>query len=551
MLKTFRFWVYIVLTSAAIFSCKKDEVAPVHDADIEYFFINGQYLANGKTIYNIPVDSVIVQIDFSVPINTKKLDPNKFYITNSIDTAFAFLPAENNKQMVFKIRKTLDYFTTYKLAIAKGEHLGVNLTGDYVYTFVTRLDTTPKFPRISDDSLLSLVQKRTFGYFWDHAHPVSGLIRDRKGGGETVTSGGSGFGVMAILVGINRGFITREQGFERLNTIVNFLNKPATDKFHGAFPHWLDGTTGKTIPFTQYDNGGDLIETAFLMEGLLTVREFFKNGSTPEKQLCDTITKLWENVEWNWYQNNQKVLYWHWSPNYNWKMNMPILGWNEGLISYILAASSNTYPIAADVYHQGWARNGASPMKNGKSFYNITLPLGEDYGGPLFFAHYSFLGLDPRNLADKYANYWEQNRAHSLINYNYCVKNTKRYPEYGAHCWGLTACDVPNGYNACSPLNDMGVIAPTAALSSMPYTPEESLAAMRFYYYVLGDKLWGEYGFYDSFSLKDRWFATSYLAIDQGPIICMIENYRSGLLWNLFMQNDEIKQGLTRLGFTY
>jgi hypothetical protein len=433
-----------------------------------------------------------------------------------------------------------------------GQNLGGLFKDGFAFTFTTRLDTLPKFPQISDDSLLTLVQKKTFGYFWDYAHPVSGLARERLGSGDIVTAGGSGFGLMAILVGIERNFITREQGFERLNKIVNFLNTPATDKFHGAFPHWLNGNTGKVYPFSSKDDGGDLVETSFLMQGLLTVKEYFKTGSAEEQDMCDTIQKLWENVEFDWYRNNnQNKLYWHWSPNYGWYMNMPISGWNEALIIYVLAASSPTHSIPKIVYDEGWARNGAYPMKNGKSFYGIQLPLGSDYGGPLFFAHYSFLGLDPRNLSDQYANYWTQNVAHSRINYEYCKSNPKHYRGYSDECWGLTASDIPNGYSASSPTNDRGVIAPTAALSSFPYTPDESMAALKFFYYVLGDRIWSNYGFLDAFSLSSIWFAGSYIAIDQGPIVCMIENYRTGLLWDLFMGNPEVQAGLTKLGFSF
>jgi hypothetical protein len=355
-----------------------------------------------------------------------------------------------------------------------------------------------------------------------------------------------------MLVGIERNFITRQEGFERLNKIVNFLNNPETQKFHGAFPHWLNGSTGKVVPFSTKDNGGDLVETAFLFQGLLTVKEYFKNGSAPERAMCDTIQKLWENVEWSWYQKNQEsVLYWHWSPNYNWEMNHQISGWNESLIVYVLAASSPTHPISKPVYDFGWARNGAYPMVNNKFFYGIQLPLGYDYGGPLFFAHYSFLGLDPRNLSDQYAYYWTQNVAHSQINQAYCISNPRNYVGYSANCWGLTASDIQNGYTASSPTNDRGVIAPTAALSSFPYTPQESLKATKFFYYVLGDKIWGEYGFNDAFNLTSLWFADSYIAIDQGPIVCMIENHRTGLLWDLFMANEDVQLGLNKLDFTY
>jgi hypothetical protein len=331
---------------------------------------------------------------------------------------------------------------------------------------------------------------------------------------------------------------------------VNFLNQPSTEKFHGAFPHWLNGHTGKAIAFSTKDNGGDLVETAFLMQGLLTVKQYFLNGSTTEKALCDTIQKIWQNVDWNWYRkDNQNKLFWHWSPNYNWEMNMAVTGWNEALIVYVLAASSPTHAISKQVYDEGWARNGA--MKNGKEFYGITLPLGEDRGGPLFFSHYSFLGLDPRNLQDAYANYWTQNVAHARINYEYSKANPKNQKGYSAQFWGLTASDIRNGYTASSPNNDIGVIAPTAALSSFPYTPNESMEALKFFYYVLGDKLWGEYGFYDAVNLNEAWFASSYLAIDQGPIICMIENYRTQLLWKLFMSNSEIQNGLVKLGFSF
>jgi hypothetical protein len=282
------------------------------------------------------------------------------------------------------------------------------------------------------------------------------------------------------------------------------------------------------------------------------VKQYFQNGSPAELALCDSIQKIWEHVEWDWYRNSdQNQLFWHWSPNYAWQINMPVSGWNEALMVYVLAASSPTHPVPKIVYDEGWARNGAYPMTNGKTFYTIQLPLGYDYGGPLFFAHYSFLGLDPRNLSDQYANYWTQNTAHVRINYEYCTDNPHHYPNYGADCWGLTASDIPTGYSASSPTNDLGVISPTAAIASIPYTPAESINALRFFYYVLGDKLWGNYGFYDAFSIKDLWFASSYIAIDQGPIVCMIENYRTSLLWDLFMSNNDVKAGLTKLGFTY
>jgi hypothetical protein len=411
-----------------------------------------------------------------------------------------------------------------------------------------KLDSTNKFPIISDDALLTLVQQQTFKYFWDFAHPVSGLARERSSSGDVVTSGGSGFGIMTIPIAIERKFITRAAGLERMQKIAGFL-KNNTQKFHGAFPHWLNGATGAVIPFSEKDNGADLVETSFLIQGLLTARQYFNENNAAESKLRADITAIWEGVEWDWFRkNNEDVLYWHWSPDFGWDMNHQIRGWNECLITYVLAASSPTHSISKVVYDKGWANSGN--LKNGNNYYGLTLPLGDTYGGPLFFSHYSFLGLNPTGLQDQYANYFIQNKNHTLINYNYCIANPQNFNGYSDQCWGLTASDIPDGYNANSPTNDKGVITPTAALSAFPYTPTESMKALKFFYYKLGDKIWGQYGFHDAFSIEELWFADSYLAIDQGPIVVMIENHRSGLPWKLFMSSPEVKSGLKKLGFT-
>jgi len=399
-----------------------------------------------------------------------------------------------------------------------------------------------------DSLLMDTVQQQTFKYFWDDADPASGMAKERNTS-SVVTTGGSGFGVMAILVGIHRNFISREQGLDRVLKIVGFLEK--ADRFHGAWGHWMNGNTGKVHPFSLYDNGGDLVETAFMIQGLLTAKEFFNGTDAKETDLRARIQKLWEGVDWNWYRKDgQNVLYWHWSPNYGWKMNMPIRGWNEALIIYVLAASSPTHPIPASVYDLGWASKGAI-LRNGNTYEGVVLPLGPAYGGPLFFSHYSFLGLNPHGLKDKYADYFLQNKNQSLINYLYCVRNPKNFYGYSENVWGLTASDDPKGYKAHSPTNDNGTITPSAAISAIVYTPVQSLRAMHYFYDHLKDKIWGEYGFYDAFNLQDNWYAKSYLAIDQGPIIIMIENYRSALLWNNFMKNTDVQKGLDKLGFTY
>lgn len=406
-------------------------------------------------------------------------------------------------------------------------------------------------PNLSDSALLDVVQKQTFRYFWDFAHPVSNLSRERSNeaydyGSEVVTTGGTGFGIMSVIVATERKWINRDTAAKFLLKMVKFLSK--SDSYHGVFPHWLNGTTGKTIPFSRKDDGADLVETSFLFQGLLSARQYFNGNNNTEQELRNRINWLWNDVEWNWFTKDEDVLYWHWSPNNGWAMNFAIRGFNECLITYILAASGERYPVTADVYHRGWVQSNF--FKNEKEFYGIKLPLGFDYGGPLFFSHYSFLGINPKGLKDKYADYWQQNRNHTLINREHCIRNPNKFKGYGENCWGLTASDTYDGYNAFSPTNDFGTITPTAALSAFPYTPEHSMKALRHFYYNLGDKIWSEYGFVDAFNETKNWYAKSHLAIDQGPIIVMIENHRSGLIWNLLMSCPEVQAGLKKLGFT-
>jgi hypothetical protein len=416
---------------------------------------------------------------------------------------------------------------------------------------VQAFDATKRPKNLSDDQLLDLVQQQTIRYFWDFAHPVSGLARERSNeaynyGNEVVTTGGTGFGVMALIVGVERGWIGRDTAAKHLLKMVKFLSK--ADAYHGVFPHWLNGATGKTIPFSRKDDGADLVESSFLFQGLLCVREYFNRNDNIERELRNRINWLWNDVEWDWHRRDgQEVLYWHWSPNNGWSMNFAVRGFNECLIMYVLAASGRQYPVSAKVYHNGWAQSNF--FKNGKTFYDIKLPLGFDYGGPLFFSHYSFLGLNPKGLKDRYADYWEQNRNHTLINREHCVRNPNGFKGYSSNSWGLTASDTYNGYSAHSPTEDNGTISPTAALSAFPYTPEYSMQALKHFYYNLGDKIWSEYGFVDAFNETQNWYAKSHLAIDQGPIVVMIENHRSGLLWNLFMKIPEIQDGLKKLGF--
>jgi hypothetical protein len=494
---------------------------------------------------NIDYEYINLVVQFSNPLNPLNYQ-SSFFLSGNVPISISL--SADNKTVSISNENALTGYTKYYFTVSNDLHSAEGFSFDgFSNDFYTSLDSTLKFPLISDDELLELIEKQTFRYFYDFAHPSCGLARERNSSGDIVTIGGSGFGVMALIVGMDRAFITREEGLARLDKILGYLE--TCDRYHGAWPHWLNGVTGQTHPFSPQDDGADLVETSYMIEGLMTMRQYLEPGLPAEDGLIGRLNALIDGVEWDWFTRGQNVLYWHWSPNYDWAMNMKIEGYNETLIAYIMAASSQTHTINPAVYHQGYARNGS--IANGNIYYGYLLPLGWAYGGPLFFTHYSHLGLDPRNLSDQYANYWEQGVNMSLINQAYCEDNPKNWVGYRADCWGLTASDNPWGYDAHSPTNDLGVITPSAAVSAIAYTPEQSMAAIRHFYYMLGDKLWGPYGFYDAFDVTQGWWADSYLAIDQGPIICMIENHRTGLLWNLFMSSPEVQQGLDKLGFSY
>ena len=413
----------------------------------------------------------------------------------------------------------------------------------------------------SDIDLMNKLQEDVFTFFWDYAQPNSKLSRERiyenniSFDENTVTTGGSGFGFLNILIGIENQFITRSEGINHLEIALNFLEN--ADRFYGAWPHWMDGNNGEVIPFSMLDNGGDIVETAFLCQALICIREYFKNGSVQEQALAQKADELWKGVQWNWYTNGGNHLYWHWSPDYEWQMNFKIEGYNESLITYILAVSSPTYPISASTFHSGLADNGN--ILSTAKMYDIPILLNHkgEYGnvGPLFWAHYSYLGLDPRGLSDGYVNYWNVVKNHTQIIHQYSIQNPEDYTGYSETCWGLTASysrnsDGSTGYAAHKPNNDKGVISPTAALSSFPYTPEESMKFLRFLYEETNNEYIGIAGPYDAFSVHYQWKTQRYLAIDQGTIAPMIENYKTQLFWNLFMNAPEIKQGLVELGFS-
>lgn len=545
-----RIFRYLGLWAWVCWGCSGEKAGPAPNRFIQLDAIRVDGIASGYSYQNVK-SRPDIELRFSAPVN-KATAASQITLSRSdgAATPFTVTFSRSDSMLTVSPENRLRSYDQFELSISSGLSGtdGAALQVPVKVSLTSGLDSTDKFARIAPDDLLELVQKQTFRYFWDHAHPVSGMARERFGSGNLVTTGGTGFGVMSVLVAIERNFISRSQGMDRISQIVEFLSEKTT-RYHGAFAHWIDGNSGQTIAFSAYDNGADLVETSLLMQGLLTARQYFDVNNQAESALRDAINKLWQEVEWAWFEKGESNgLYWHWSPEHEWRMNLRITGWNEALITYVLGAGSTSHAISRDAYENGW--KGGAHYLNNQFYYGYRLPLGEDYGGPLFLSQYSFLGIDPRGLSDGATDYLVQNTHHTLINRSYCMANPKSFTGYSQACWGLTASDIPGGYTANSPTHDNGTITPTAALSAFPYTPVESMQALEFFYYKLGDRLWTDHGFRDAFNPSAQWFADSHLAIDQGPIIVMIENYRSGLLWNLFMSCPEVKLGLNKLGFS-
>lgn len=541
-------------------SCKKKNSDIQSPPKIETKVLNINLIKLNGSIVNqsfvqLQANKMELLISFSQTVDKKSvMDACK--ITNlqnaqALDIDFQF--SNQDSTLTIHLKDSLTYLTRYKFQIGTGSKsiTSETLSTAYQLEFKTGINPADKFPRISDEALLDKVQKETFKYFWDYGHPVSGLARDKTNANalDDCSIGGTGFGLMTIPIAIDRAFINRRDGLNRMNKIVDFLTNQA-EKFHGAFSHRINGSTGKVIEWSPGDDGADLVETSFLMMGLLTTRQYFNADNAEEKLLRDRIYSLYSNVDWNWFNKDQSGLYWLWSPKNEWKHSFLVRGWNETLIVYILAASSPTHSITKEIYDKGFANQGG--LKNGNTYFGLNLPLGEPFGGPLFLSQYTFLGINPTGLKDQYADYQVQTKNHSLINQAYCSANPKGYLGYSDSYWGLTACSTNSGYKVCMPTNDLGVIAPTASLSSFAFTPQESMKALHFFYYKLGDLLWQQNGFADAINLNVNpvWIGREQLVYNQLPIMIAIENYRTGLIWRLFSNTPEVKAGLKKLQFT-
>lgn len=413
------------------------------------------------------------------------------------------------------------------------------------------IEKTVEVRDFTDDELLDMVQEYSFRYFWEGAHQATGMALERSNGsGQIAASGATGFGLMAMIVAHEREYRPVEEVKERIIMILDFLE--TCDRHHGAWSHWYNADTKKTQPFSPGDDGGDMVETSFVAQSLIALKHCFSGSDTKSTQIREKADQLWKEIDWSWYrQNGQNTIYWHWSPNYNFEKNMQVRGWNEALITYVMAASSPTHGVPKEVYIQGWAKNG-NMVNHNRSYYGYDINLAHNWGGPLFWIHYTHHGINPHGLKDEYADYWQEHVNTAKIHYEYAKDNPLNFENYSENCWGLTASDDPDGYTAHKPMdNDNGTVSPTAALASMPYTPGESIKALKYFYRERGSELFGKYGPYDAFNDSRDWIKESYIGIDQGPIIIMIENHRTGLLWNNVMKDADVQAGLDMLGFQY
>ena len=517
-------------------------------------------LINGLIVKKSIASGISIQpvfrITFSDPVDKSTVANaisfvNKTFTKNDIPQPVKISYENKDSVVVIQPSSSLGYLQCYELKISKTlkSYNGGNLDIELTQNIQTAINPTDKFKRITDEALLDTIQKATFRYFWLYSNETSGLVPDRNTANKNYCAiGATGFGIMTVPAAIERKFISREQGLARVQKIVNFL-KGTISQFKGVFPHYVNGTTGAVIADGQLD-GYDVVETSFLLMGLLTARQYFDSNLAAEVQLRNDITAIYQNVDWQYFTNGQNALFWSWNPTGGW--GIKLRGWNETLISYILAASSSTHSIDKTVYEQGFAAAGA--IKDGRTYYEYTLPLGSagDSGGSLYLSQFSFLGIDPRGLNDTYANYETQTKNHALINHAYCKANPLNYYAYSDSCWGLTAGATKDGYKQMQPTNDLGYILPSASVASLPYAPEESMKAIKYFYYKLGDIVWTEYGFTDSFSLSNYpyWVSLEVFGYDQMNMFVAIENYRSGLIWKLFTGSPEVKTGMKKLGFS-
>ncbi|MDM7914397.1 MAG: glucoamylase family protein, partial [Candidatus Eisenbacteria bacterium] len=403
---------------------------------------------------------------------------------------------------------------------------------------------------LTNEALLDTLQRTAFDFFWNEANPANGLIKDRSTPGSACSIASVGFGLSAILIGIDHGWITRDEGRARiLTTLETFWNGPqgtAPDGmigYKGLFYHFLDMNTATRT----WDCELSTIDSALLFAGILDAREYFTTDDPVDVQVRTLADSLYYRADWNFFRNGNPGILMGWRPGTGFAGFGQWVGYNEAMILYILAIGSPTHPVPASSWNT-WTSGYHWQTQYGYTY--VIFP-------PLFGHQYSHCWIDFRYIQDAHMRgrgitYFENSRRATLAQRNYCIANPFGHIGYGANLWGITACDGPDGYaahGAPPPQNDDGTIAPTAPAGSIPFTPDESLAVLQNLYDNYRAMLWGPYGFRDAFNLDRGWWDTDYIGIDQGPIVLMIENYRTGAVWERIERNGDVQWGLHLAGF--
>ena len=404
-------------------------------------------------------------------------------------------------------------------------------------------------PFASNDEFLDYVQETSFDYFWYCANPSNGLVPDRSATGSACSIAAVGFGLTAIGIGVDHGWITRTQGVARMLTTLNtFLQGPqgpgttGTIGYQGWFYHFLDMNSA-----VRANSELSSIDTVLLLAGILYAKQYFNRTSADEASIRTMADAIFNRVNWTFMSQGTNAVAMGWQPTSGFTGYGNWIGYNEAMILYCLGLGTATNPLPASAWNR-WTSGYTWGTYYGQTY--VSFP-------PLFGYEYSHCWMDFRHIADSYMNshnstYFENSRRAALAQVAYC--STAPHVGYSSTVWGLTACDgpPPTGYAArgLPPVGlDDGTIAPTAAGGAMPFTPEYSLPTLLAFYNRFRIHIWTSYGFRDSFNLGQSWYDTDELGIDQGPIVIMIENYRTQKVWQLFMQNAEVQRGLQRAGF--
>lgn len=389
---------------------------------------------------------------------------------------------------------------------------------------------------MTDNEFLDLVQKRAAMFFWQEADPRTGLVPDRARNfapraGRVANLAATGFGLTALIIAQERGWLSRDQVYNRTLTTLQFARDRLFHK-EGFSYHWLNTRTGAR----EWNSEVSSVDTALFLAGALFAGEYYRGT-----RVAEIADHLYRRANWKWMCNGRKFVCHGYRPESQSFLKYHWGAYCETLLVDVLAIGSPTFPIDAKAWHDMTRK-----VRSYKSYRCIALP-------PLFTHQYHNLWVDFRGLHDGVADYFENARTATLANRQYCIDGMKRHSTYGPDSWGLTACDGPQGYRVYGAppgrAKDDGTVAPTAPGGSFAFTPKESLAALKHMYYTYKPRIWGRYGFCDAYNVDKDWNASDVIAINLGPIVLAIENHRTGMVWKHFMKIAHVRRAIKRIGF--